>query len=360
MKRTYVGILVTSLLVFSPMTAYADKIVGSFAVVKGKVTIKDKKGVANPAKVGGKVRESDTIAAEKDSRAKLVMVDKNELNISPETEIRLDKYTYEPEKNEKSVLINVFYGKVRSQVNQKYDGKESTFHVKTPAAVAGVRGTDFLAGFNASTKESQFVTFKGLVEVGQSGPGNSIVNSVSVAPGQSTTSVGNNPPAPPAAVPKSELANMEKESSADKSGGKPDTRTPADSGEKKEEKKDKKDEVKEEKREAKEEKREAKQEARNGDGPNGPPVSGDSLREPASDGNAPPVVGGTEGGYSGGDLAALPPPPPPAPDMPMIDPGMMLPPPMPTVGYLPPPCDYCNGVIANGKTTVFINVTSGP
>lgn len=385
MKRTYAGIIVLSLLLFLPATAFANKVIGSFAVVKGKVSVKDKKGTLSSAKVGGKVKESDTIIAEKDSRAKLVMIDQNQLNISPESEISLDKYTFEPEKNEKSVLINVLYGKVRSEVNQKYDGKENTFHVKTPAAVAGVRGTDFLAGFNASSKQSQFVTFKGLVEVGQSGPGNTIINAVSVAPGQATTAIAGSPPAAPSAMPKSELAKIDNESNSDKSAAKSDVREPADSGEKKD--KEEKKEKKEDKADKKEERRAAREEAKReaagsasseggtvvtgeapavGDAPaigdsadavtsidetTAAPLPGEPLRDPAT------ATQPTD--YVNTDSTALPPPPPIFESTPTLDPLMpALPPPLPTA-YIPPPCDYCNAVITSGKTTLIIDVTNG-
>src|SRR5690606_34258508 len=106
------------------------------------------------------------VIAAKDARAKIVMVDKNILNISPETKITIEKYKFDSSKDEKNVSLNVLYGKVRSTVKQKYDGEKNTFNIKTPSAVAGVRGTDFLTGFNPITKTTKIVTFEGQVLTG--------------------------------------------------------------------------------------------------------------------------------------------------------------------------------------------------
>ncbi len=315
MKRTYVqGLMVLFISVTLPAVALADKVIGSLAVVKGKVEIKDAKGKIANARVGSKVKEKDTILTGADSRAKLVMVDENVLNISPDSQINLESYKFEPDKNEKNVSINVLYGKVRSTVNQKYEG-ENKFHVKTPAAVAGVRGTDFLAGFNSLKKESQFVTFEGKVEVGQAGPGGSIVNAVMVNPGQATIATVGAIPAPPQAMPKTTLADMNKESTADGSGNS-DRRQPAN-------------------------------------------APGAPKKEGANSGRSPSSAGGGGAKTSMIDKNDLPANPDGAPG---VGPGGPLVPPVfkdPNGPGPIPRCDFCNDSISNGRSRVIINV-KGP
>lgn len=209
MFRTFFAISFAFLL---QANAHADGVSGVMMVVKGSITIQSKSGKSTPAKVGAKVFPQDTIVAGPDSRAKIVMSDKNVINISPDTKMALEKYVYNPQSDQKNVLLNVVYGKVRSTVNQKYDGDKNTFQVKTASAVAGVRGTDFLASFNQSTQTSKVVTFSGMVEVGKPGPNGAILNTVKVAPGQFTTASPAKPPTPPAAVPKAELNSLNQES----------------------------------------------------------------------------------------------------------------------------------------------------
>lgn len=245
---------------------------GVLMVVKGDVQILNgKTGKTEPAKVGSKIFPDDTIIAGKDSRAKIVMVDKNVLNVSPESKIKIDKYEYKPEAEKKNVLLNVMYGKVRATVNQKYDGEKNQFQVKTPSAVAGVRGTDFLTSYNRVSKDSQVVTFSGAVAVGVAGPNGAIVNAVTVRPGQSTTVAQGGMPSQPSVIPKSELAQAQKESSADTATGAPAKEDRAPAGDKNESSKEEK----------KEDKKEDKKDNKKGDKENqgGSDTKGDKGRK---------------------------------------------------------------------------------
>lgn len=209
LQRLILGTLI--LLAYSSLSV-AD---GVFMVVKGDVKLQTAgKGIL-PAKVGMKVSTGDKIIAGTEARAKVVMQDKNVLNISPNTQIVIEKYVYNENTNEKNVTLNVLYGKVRSTVNQKYDGEKNKFEIKTPSAVAGVRGTDFLTQFNTSTHQAKFVTFEGAVAVGQLDSAGKMMNPVIVNPGQfSVASVGT-PPTPPAVMPKTEFASLNQTSKTD-------------------------------------------------------------------------------------------------------------------------------------------------
>src|SRR6186997_722482 len=100
-------LLVSVLLICAPK-AFAE---GVFMVVKGDIKV-EKAGKATPAKVGMKVVQGDTVLAGKDSRAKIVMKDKNVLNVSPDSKILIEKYVSNEAKNDKIVVLNVLYGKV--------------------------------------------------------------------------------------------------------------------------------------------------------------------------------------------------------------------------------------------------------
>jgi len=204
---------------------------GVLRVVKGDVQIKSgSTGVQSRAKLGQEVYPKDTIITGKEARAKIVMIDNNELNVSPDSHIEIQNYEYNPTENKKNVLLNVLYGKVRSKVEQKYDGKTSKFQVKTPSAVAGVRGTDFVASYDQGTQKSSVVTFRGAVEFGLPGANGSIRNSVSVTPGKIAESSGGSAPSTPSNVPKAQLAKMDNDTKADGGNAKGDPRAPASKG----------------------------------------------------------------------------------------------------------------------------------
>lgn len=212
------SLLLLTIVTFASQS-FAQSVHGVFRVVKGDVAVVTKSGTTTKAKIGQKVFPSDKITAGKDSRAKIVMIDKNEINVSPDTQIVIENYQFKPEENKKSVLINVLYGKVRAKVEQKYDTDGNKFQIKTPTAVAGVRGTDFITGYDRGSKQSQVVTFHGKVEFGLPGANGAILNPVMVNPGQQTSMTGSTPPPAPVEVPKAELAGMDKSSDADKATG---------------------------------------------------------------------------------------------------------------------------------------------
>lgn len=231
--KWFVGIIFAVSLAAS---SNAETMSGMMMVVKGDIKVTSKDGKTVAAKVGKKIMAGDTILSGPNSRAKIVMADKNVINISPDSKIVIEKYENNG-KDKKNVELNVVYGKLRASVEQKYDGDKSKFNVKTPTAVAGVRGTDFITGYNPSTKSSQIITFTGSVAVGTAGPGGSIQNPVFVQAGQMTEAGAGKAPEAPKAVPKDELNKMNTESSADTaSTAKPDSRQVA--SEKKSDKKE--------------------------------------------------------------------------------------------------------------------------
>lgn len=316
-----------------PTVAQAQGVHGVLRVVKGDVKIKSgASGQANKARIGEKVYPKDIILTAKDSRAKIVMVDNNEINVSPESQIEIQNYEYDPNQGKKNVLLNVIYGKVRSKVEQKYDGKGARFQIKTPSAVAGVRGTDFLTSYDRSNNSSSVITFEGRVEFGLPGPNGTIQNPVFVNPGSVASNQGFTPPTPPVPVPQEELAKMDTESKNPSNDGvkNEEPRMPAGQEKKEEKKDDKKSDVKPA-----------------GPGAAAPGTPGPKTGEAAPAPRDPAAVGG-------GDFR--PPPPPPAPPLDFMPPPVVGPPP---VFVNPNPTnDFIRGVIENGNTNLIIKVNN--
>jgi len=240
MKLTALALGIISLSSFASSVAHAA--CGQLEVSKGDVKI-ESGGKSSQASVGAKICSGDTIIAGKDSRAKIKMEDGNELNVSPDSKIALETYQFVPSQNKKKVLLNILQGKVRAATKRENmyndksaDGSDNTFQVKTKSAVAGVRGTDFLTGFDPKTNKSEVVTFKGKVEFGQPGPGGSITNSVQVGAGQKTEQLPGQPPAPPKPVPPKEMQQLNSETKADTGGQSSNSNSTG--GDKKSEKKD--------------------------------------------------------------------------------------------------------------------------
>lgn len=153
--------LIILFFIFSADSAFSSDC-GLFRVVKGDVKFQKKgKTKFKKARINKKVCAGDLVKTNKDSRAKIVLASLDEINISPETELQIQQL-----KN-KQVQLTVNFGKIRSKVKSRYeDNDKSHYRVTTKSAVAGVRGTDFLTGYNKFTNESSVVTFEGQVAVG--------------------------------------------------------------------------------------------------------------------------------------------------------------------------------------------------
>ena len=192
---------------------------GIFRVVKKDVTFQKKgKKKFRKARVNKKICAGDTVRTGENGRARIVMADKNEINVSPTSELLIEQYANKG-KNDKKVLLNVIYGKIRSNVKQKYkDDKQSFYRVKTKSAVAGVRGTNFLISFDRATQKFQATTFEGKVGVGKIVDGN-FQAQFEVNPGQFTSSSPGAGLHEPKQVPPKELAQINRETNVSSDGG---------------------------------------------------------------------------------------------------------------------------------------------
>lgn len=204
-------LIIMSLIFFSQVTFAAEQ--GVFMVVKGKVKVDTGKSITE-VKVGAKVQVGDVVITDKDSRAKIVMSDRNIINVSPETKFKIEKYSNT--KDDKNVKINLIEGKIRNNVEQSYDNKNSKFEVKTATAVAGVRGTQFITSYDKKTKATEVITLKGQVyfqKIGGASEGPQsdpvIVNKGEKSEVNETAAA----PAPPAKVPEKDMKQIDTDTS---------------------------------------------------------------------------------------------------------------------------------------------------
>ncbi len=181
---------------------------GVFMVVKGKVRIENS-GKFSVAKVSSKIQVGETVITDKDSRAKIVMTDRNILSISPNTTLTIQQYTNSG--NNKNVSLNLIEGKIRADVEQKYNNENTRFEVRTATAVAGVRGTQFITTYDKTTKTTEVITLKGqVVFQSVSSQGQVIAaNAVVVEKGEKSQSKEDAAPTVPVKLPEKELKKSE-------------------------------------------------------------------------------------------------------------------------------------------------------
>lgn len=210
----FFSFLFTLTIVFIASVEVRAEISGTFTVVKGDVKVTSKNGTTENARVGKKVVPSDVITTGKESKAKIVMSDKNIINISPNTMVVIEKYINDEKRDRREASFEMLYGKIRATVKQKYDGEKNKFQVKSPAIIIGVRGTDFLLSHNKVEKKSEVVCFQGKVVAGVLNPKGEIITPVILAPGDTTVALEGAAPSTPEGLSPAEIERLNRESLA--------------------------------------------------------------------------------------------------------------------------------------------------
>lgn len=138
------------------------KTIGVVVFANGDVAIY-RNGKSEKAKAGKTINEADILETGEDGQLKITFTDNNQLMLTPKSKVDLREYKLEHGKEKSRVLLDFIYGKIRNTVKPKYDDTTENFYrIKTPTAVAGVRGTDFVASFD-DAKVTNIATLNGKV-----------------------------------------------------------------------------------------------------------------------------------------------------------------------------------------------------
>lgn len=175
---------------------FAAEAFGTFASVKGSVQVVVDTKKSQP-KVGDKIFQGSTVETGANGRAKIIMSDRSVVHVSPESNVKIAAYgTTDGKKN---VEVQLSQGKIRSEIKGSY-GESNKFLIKTPTAVAGVRGTDFLVNHDVKTNTTELTTFRGVVELTPVKNGVPSGPPVLIKQNQKSTVSAEKPAAPPQTI----------------------------------------------------------------------------------------------------------------------------------------------------------------
>jgi hypothetical protein len=121
-------------------------------VVKGKA-FKVLNGKKEPIKKKDWLKEGTTVQTAEKSFVRLIYTDKSSMNVGPKSEMKIEQFD-----NKEPGMINMIKGKIRSKVSKDYlkiDKKRSKLLIRTPSAVMGVRGTEFVTEVIPATAKGQ-------------------------------------------------------------------------------------------------------------------------------------------------------------------------------------------------------------
>jgi hypothetical protein len=116
------------------LPAHAQQRIGTATSVKPEA----RGSVAGQLGSNSNVHANETVSTGNDGQANLQFLDSTKLSVGPKSTVRLDKFTYDPNKGSGTVVVNATRGAYRF-VTGVQDSK--SYQIKTPYATLGVRGT---------------------------------------------------------------------------------------------------------------------------------------------------------------------------------------------------------------------------
>lgn len=122
---------------------YAQPQAGIVKSVSGQVTVQ-RNGTGFAAKAGDHLSLADILITRSGSYAGIIFTDGTTFTVGPDTEFRLDRYRFDPGRNEYD--FSIYMKKGSGVYNSGKIGKlaPETVNLSTPRASVGIRGTRFI------------------------------------------------------------------------------------------------------------------------------------------------------------------------------------------------------------------------
>lgn len=190
--RQFTAVFVSCLL--SPLPALCEPQVGGQHAGQINAMVPAATRNAQTAKPNDELQWNDLLKTERSGRVRAGLTDGSILSLGSDSELKIVQH----DATSQQTSLELNYGKVRSQV-QKITQPGGKYEMRTPNAVIGVIGTDFLAEYEANRttvicyEGSLSVTPLGNAQV-QSNTGQAASNSVTVAAGQMVVITSEIPP----------------------------------------------------------------------------------------------------------------------------------------------------------------------
>lgn len=201
--RTAVAPLVLAVLLAIAAAAQAQAPAGTVASLQGRA---ESQRPGTPAwrtlAAGTDVFVGERIRTAESSRVKILMRDDSVITLGAKSELVVDQMVVGADKS--NTRMDAVVGAVRAVVTDRYGSKGSSFEVKTPTAVAGVRGTGFLLLVDSDGKRTRVVGLYDTTWV-RSVIDKTGQHEVRVGPGQMTEVLAGGQPSKPRDLSQSEL-----------------------------------------------------------------------------------------------------------------------------------------------------------
>jgi hypothetical protein len=135
--------LVTALLVLVLATPALAVDAGRIKISRGTAWV-ERAGARLPATVGTIVQQDDVIVTGADGAVGITLGDDSRLSIGPDTTLAIERFAFNPTTHEGSQELSLRRGTLAAVSGKLAHHSPEAMKVRTPAAILGVRGTEFV------------------------------------------------------------------------------------------------------------------------------------------------------------------------------------------------------------------------
>ena len=149
MSRSKLGCrdALTAMLLFILATSASAVEIGRIKVAKGQVTI-ERQGQSMPAVVGARLQAADVVRTGADGSVGITMDDDSLLSAGASSELVLDRYAFDATTNQGRFDASLNKGTLAVISGRIAKQAPGAMTVRTPNALLGVRGTEFVVSAN--------------------------------------------------------------------------------------------------------------------------------------------------------------------------------------------------------------------
>jgi hypothetical protein len=138
--------------------------VGTVASLRGQAGI-NRGGARVATEVGTVVQLGDELKTGSDGQIRVVFRDDSVIDLGESSTLVVDTQVFNPDAGRFTSLMRLVSGRARALVSQYYKTTGASYHVETPTAVAGVRGTSFVVNYYPDSDVTEVVGIRGRIEV---------------------------------------------------------------------------------------------------------------------------------------------------------------------------------------------------
>lgn len=144
-------IIAVAVLAFAVAGLARAEDVGQVKVAKGAVHV-ERDGARIPAKVGMGIRQSDVLVTGADGSAGVTFSDNSLLSTGPNSVLAVDRYSFNSTTHVGRFDASLKKGTLAVVSGKMVKQSPEAMRVRTPAAIMGVRGTEFLVQVDEPAK----------------------------------------------------------------------------------------------------------------------------------------------------------------------------------------------------------------